>query len=366
MIYGLCADMHCHAWSLFSKPLAGGLNSRLDGMLKEFARLCEHTKDAGGKRVYIAGDVFHVRGNLKTSVLNPTVATFIEMAEEHDLEIRIMPGNHDLEGAEVSWLGASVVSMAQAVGDEAPKVTVVLEPTFFEDDMVAVVPWQNTREGLLKAIAEVSDRIINDGECLSSVDLHLHTGINGVLVGMPDHGWSPEELAAFGFKRVFCGHYHNHKVFEVPTPGGMTATTEIVSIGALTHQTWGDVSTTAGWILVDETEFRQTESNTPKFMDFDESYSPDDYTGNYVRVRGLSMEEDEIRELKQALEDTGAYGVVIHAVAKSKVITRNGKVAGDAVKVEQSITEWIEAAELDDGKSVEAAALDVLNEARLA
>jgi len=368
--YGLCADIHAHKWSLFSKSVddeGDVVNSRLKSIMSEFDRLCEETRLAGGNRVYIAGDLFHVRGNLNTSVLNYVMLRMRRSARKNDLQIIIMPGNHDLEDAEITWVGNAVQTLDDA-GDhdlEDQLIRVVAEPTFIEQDMVAVVPWQNTREGLLRSIDEIAETITSvHGECLSSVDLHLHTGINGVLVGMPDHGWGPEELAAFGFKRVFCGHYHNHKAFEVPTPGAVTSSTQIVSIGSLTHQTWGDVGTTAGWVIVDETEFRQTESKAPKFMDFDDSYDLHDYTGNYVRVRGVELEEDEIRTLKDALENSGALGVVIHAVAKSKIVTRNGGAGGKAVKIEQSISTWIEDYDPGDIKSVEKEALDVLNEAR--
>ena len=367
-MYGLCADAHFHNWSLFSSQNAEGVNSRLQGQMDEFRRLCEETKKAGGKRVYVAGDVFHVRGTLKTSVLNPTVSTFIQCANEHDLQIRIMAGNHDLEGAEVTFAGNATIQLAHSTCDDEPEIQIVQEPMFFEDDMVAIVPWQNTRDGLRKAIEHVS-KDIKVSKCKpEDVDLILHTGINGVIIGMPDHAWDPVELASFGFKRVFSGHNHQHKVFSFAHPIA-DAETQVVSIGALTHQTWGDVGTIAGWILVDEEDFEQFEAKAPKFMDLHEDYDIDDYAGNYVRVRGVELEEKEIRQMKDALYDAGARGVVIHAIAKSKVTTRNGKPAGKAVKMEESISDWItanEEIEDTDAAAVSKMALDVLTEARSA
>ena len=360
MTYGLCADAHFHNWSLFSSQDDQGVNTRLKGMLKEFRRLCEATKKAGGKRVYVAGDVFHVRGTLKTSVLNPVVAEFITCADEFDLQIRIMAGNHDLEGAEVTFAGNATVQLAHSTCEDEPEVSTVPCRWFYDDDMVAVVPWQNTREGMINAVDEIIKEIKDGGHDPKDVDLLLHTGINGVIIGMPDHGWAPEELADFGFKRVFSGHYHQHKVFDLPD-------CQVVSIGALTHQTWGDVGTTAGWIIVDEDDFEQIEAKTPKFMDLHEDYEIDDYAGNYVRVRGIELEEKDIRELKDALYEAGAKGVVIHAVAKSKVTTRNGKSAGKAVKMEESINDWITSNEEIEEKSrqdVSKLALEVLTEAR--
>lgn len=367
MTYGLCADAHFHAWSLFAAQTKDGINTRLESALAEFERLCKETHDRGGKRVYIAGDIFHVRGSIKPSVMNPVVSKMITMTDLYDLQIRLIPGNHDLEGAEVTFAGNATVPLQHSTFDDAPEISIIQTPTFFEDDMVAMVPWHNTRQGLEDAILTLSKDIAAEGCSIDEVDLILHTGINGVIIGMPDHAWAPEHLASFGFKRVFSGHYHQHKVFEFPIPGTMSETTQVVSIGALTHQTWGDVGTTAGWIIVNDKDFDQVEAKTPKFLDFSDDYEVEDYAGNYVRVRGIELEETEIRELKDALETAGAKGVVVHAVAKSKVTTRSGKPAGKSVKMEESINDWITAnEEIDekDRKNISIAALDVLSLAR--
>lgn len=368
MTYGLCADMHAHAWSLFSTLVDDDgdmVNSRLKGIMDEFDRLCAATRIAGGSRVYIAGDVFHVRGNLRTSVLNYVMIRMRRAARQNDVQVRIMPGNHDLEDSEVTWLGNATMMLDDAGdhGFDEHLIQIVQEPQFFEDDMVAVVPWQNTRAGLEQSIKEITDTINVCGHHPDQVDLHLHTGINGVIVGMPDHGWSPAELAGFGFHRVFAGHYHNHKVFNVPRPGSM-GDAQIVSIGALTHQTWGDVNTDAGWLIVDGHAFDFNETKQPKFMDFGQTADISEFTGNYVRVRDVELDEQEIRDLKDALTDAGALGVVVQTVPKNKVVTRNGATPGKTVKVETSISDWIEQAEIENSEAVEKAALDVLSEAR--
>lgn len=366
MTYGLCADVHAHAWSLFSTLVDDDgdmVNSRLKGIMDEFDRLCAASCAAGGSRVYIAGDVFHVRGNLRTSVLNYVMVRMRRSARQNDIQVRIMPGNHDLEDAEVTWLGNATMMLDDAGdhGFEEQLIQIVQEPMFFEDDMVAVVPWHNTRAGLEKAIHEIGETINTCGSALADVDLHLHTGINGVIIGMPDHGWSPAELASFGFKRVFSGHYHNHKAFTMPRVGSMEDT-QIVSIGALTHQTWGDVNTKAGWLIVGDT-FEFNENAQPKFMDLDRA-DVEEYAGNYVRVRNADLDEQEIRDLKDALTNAGAAGVVVQTVPKNKIVTRNGSAPGKTVKVEASISDWIEQAEMENAEAVEKAALDVLSEAR--
>lgn len=356
MIYGLTADIHAHPWSLFSKVNADGVNSRLVTIMDEFDRAAKVTVNLGGKRVYIAGDLFHVRGKIETVVYNYVLERIRNTAIMHGVKIRIMPGNHDLDGAEVSLFGNATTGLRD------DDIHVADTATWFSDDKVAMVPWHNTREGLTATIERLKERLKVAGEHHFDYDLLLHTGINGVIFGMPDHGWAPEELAAFGFKRVFSGHYHNHKVFDL-------SDTQVVSIGALTHQTWSDVHSDAGFMTVKNRSFGFHPSQAPRFMDFDPSISsllP--YVGNYVRIRGIELEEHEIKALKNALSDVGVAGMVIPPFSRSKLVVRPGSTAsaGKSVLVETSIGEWIKESEFKHKEAVEKAALNVLVDARSA
>ncbi|MDX5412850.1 MAG: hypothetical protein LPK02_07360 [Rhodobacterales bacterium] len=356
MTYGLTADIHAHPWSLFSKVDADGVNSRLVTIMDEFERAAQVTVEKGGKRLYVAGDLFHVRGKMETVVFNYVLDRLDLIASAHDVELRIMPGNHDLDGAEVTFLGNAVTGLGRR------GITTVQRPTWFNDDQVAMVPWQNTRKGLMDAIEKLAADMGDAGEMVANYDLILHTGINGVIIGMPPHGWAPEELAGFGFKRVFSGHYHNHKVFDL-------VDSQVISIGASTHQTWSDVQSKAGFLTVGNRDFTFHDTKAPKFMDFDplsDDLTP--YIGNYVRVRGIELEEHEIKVLKTALTDMGVAGLVIPPFSRSKLVVRPGTTAsaGKAAKVETSITDWIKASEFKHKEAVEKAALDILVDARSA
>ena len=63
--YGLVADVHCHAWSAFSRIEEDGVNSRLRIILDELLRVGEEVLELGGNKLVIAGDLFHVRGSVK-------------------------------------------------------------------------------------------------------------------------------------------------------------------------------------------------------------------------------------------------------------------------------------------------------------
>lgn len=356
MTYILSADWHAHNWSQFSSFGAGGVNNRLAHILIEIELMAAHAEDNGITNLFVAGDVFHVRGSVKPSVLNPVLWTLKDTARVHNVHWFIMPGNHDLEGKESETLGSAIEALGIYGG-----VTLVHKPMYFtEGDDVAMVPWSGTREGLEGNVTDLREEIIAKGLNPLRFDLILHTGINGVLIGVPDNGWSPEELANFGFGRVFAGHYHNHKAFNIPIEG---FDVPVVSIGALTHQTWSDVDTKAGWLVVDVNGFEHFESLAPKFVDFDPDF-PGSYAGNYVRVQGLSLEEAEIKVLREHLDIDGAAGVVIHAIAKSKVVLRPGTSVAAGASVDVSISQWIKSAEIENAPAVEKLALEILNEAR--
>lgn len=144
----------------------------------------------------------------------------------------LLAGNHDLEGNNSSTLGnagdvltgAGVWVISNVFADEKNKRLFI--PYFDSCDKV--------REHIEKFIR---DKGSDAGE-IAQWCLYMHAPLNGVLSGIPDHGFSPDELQAYGFKRVFCGHYHNHKDFGV-----------VVSVGALTHQTFSDVGSKAGFVL---------------------------------------------------------------------------------------------------------------------
>lgn len=351
MSYIISADWHCHGWSQFSSVDEHGINSRLRDVMNEVRRMAEHADDIGAKRIYCAGDIFHVRGSIKPSVFNVVSETLSGLATEFAVEFILMPGNHDLESVESEDYSSAITSLGEIDG-----VSVFSQPTIVYEDNVALLPWENTREGLLKAVAQLVEEIENDNEMVSDYDLHLHTGINGVLVGVPDHGWAPEELANFGFKRVFAGHYHDHRVFDIDG-------CKVVSIGSPAHQTWRDVGSKSGFIEVCGDEFSFIETASPLFVDFDPESEPNlAYHKNFVRVRGFELDEADVRKMREGLLEVGALGVVIDPLAKPEVIRDTAP--AKSISIEGQIKEFAQESDETLAEEVETAALEVLRQAR--
>lgn len=319
--YAILSDLHCHAWSAFSETSAGGVNSRLSVILREMMRAAEELKKAGGFTMYLAGDLFHIRGKVAPSVLNPTIDT-CKLLIEDGIQIRAIPGNHDLENKESDGIGNAIAALRGA------GVEVCDQGTFFTDDHVAMIPWASDINTLMSALKRIGSK-----REMKDFDVIIHAPINGVIRGIPDTGLDADNLSGLGFRRVFAGHYHNHVDFG----------NNVYSVGATTHQTWSDVGTKAGFLIVDD-DVKWMASHAPSFIDItdetDEDELPFIVDGNYCRVR-VDAEGASVSSIRQSLIDMGAAGVIIQAVKKGGP-SRLGSVKKTKTLIE-SIDVYIEA-----------------------
>lgn len=339
----IASDLHFHAWSAFSTTNADGINSRLQYTLDDLEATARRIGKSG--RLYLAGDLFHVRGSLAPSVLNAVIDRFQHIRSTYETDIRVIPGNHDLESKDSRRLTNACQALEQ-VG-----CRICTEPTFFEDDSLVMVPWMATLDEVRQALRDAR----NQYDAKRAI---IHAPVNGVLMGIPDHGLDAAELEKYGYERIFAGHFHNHKVLGDGT---------VISIGALNHQTWGDVGTLAGAIVLqdDWTGAEHIASTAPEFIDFDLSWTPVEIEscceGNYVRVKLASATELEIQQIRQGIIDAGALGVVVHAKPETTLVSRTNSTVKAGASISQSIQDWIAAAKLGvDEKAVFAECEDVL------
>lgn len=314
--YGIVSDVHCHSWSQFAKVNTLGVNSRLQIILEELARAATEVKKAGGTKLRVAGDLFHVRGKIEPSVFNPTYDTFRQIADM-GVEVEIIPGNHDLEGHTADRVGNAMQQLEQITG-----VTVVTEPSVL--DTAVMLPWIEDLAQLRSVAKSMAD---------PARDLIIHAPLNGVLIGLPDMGLDPAECAAWGYKRVFCGHYHDHKDFE----GG-----RVFSVGATTHQTWSDPNTAAGFLIVHDDRVEHHESQAPKFVNIDSEadITPQALKGNYARLRLKDADAKTLTAAHAAVEQAGALGWVDHSSKKRDVVRPMSSAAGN-MTLEVSVANYV-------------------------
>ena len=349
MVYAVSSDQHCHDWSQFAHVGQDGINSRLKVILSELERSAAILRSRGGNKMFLAGDLFHVRGRIQPSVFNPTFECFRKICAE-GVEVYAIPGNHDLEGANATELGNAM----QALG-EIPGFTVVTKPTRIDD--VIMVPWVENVDELRQVILDAAHDEYCDHGTRENLHLILHAPLNGVLTGIPDLGLDPKELDDLGFGLVLCGHYHAHKQM------GRT----VYSIGATTHQTWNDPGTAAGFLLVGQQSadsVEHFESQAPRFINFDELSDEHEAAGNYIRIREKEISDDEVRKLVTALKAAGAAGIVDHSSRKRDSARPQATIQAGA-SLEVSVSDYIKASDnlATDKTALSKECLDILAEA---
>lgn len=346
--YVLLSDIHFHNFSSFSTVNERGINSRLAITIKEVIRAAMEQSKAKecDKNMIIAGDLFHVRGSLEPSVLNPVLDMFRMLTEKMGFEVYILAGNHDLEGKHCSRVSSAITAI------ELPGIHVVNEPCYFKEIEVAMIPWFESLDELRIEIGKMRER------CgIADVDLIIHAPVNGVIEGLPDRGLSSNELAEFRFFRVFSGHYHNHVDFG----------NNVYSIGATTHQTWSDVGSKAGFLLVDNSSVTYRASHAPKFVDINENNVEEAQLlvdGNYVRIKVDSGSMSDIESIREELMGYGALGVIVNAINSGlKVERREVSTASSGITLEESIVNFIESKDLqpDHRPELNGLCLDILN-----
>ncbi len=335
MKYGLISDTHFHNWKQFATVDDRGVNSRLLIQLSENYRIAERMAQAGCKHLFHAGDCFHVRGSIAPSVLNPVLSTYTRIVNELGMTIHMIPGNHDLETNDSRVMtNASTALRDIGVNVYVDEAMVDLDT----DHSVLVVPWKSN-VGALRSFLSQRVRLYANPDL---IDVIIHAPVNGIIKGIPDHGLEVSELAQLGFRRVFAGHYHNHKVFPAGAHGGA-----VCSVGALTHQTWGDIGSIAGGVIAEsDGQILHIPTSAPLFIDVNSGWQSEEEAkqevkGNYVRVKLPIEEESEVEEMREFLTQLGALAVAVHPVRKPKNNARKSTV-NTSVTLRQSVDEYIQ------------------------
>lgn len=349
------SDPHYHDFSQFATINGNGLNSRLADTLRATIEAYRAAQDAGAVSAICAGDIFHVRGKVKPSVLNPTTQTFQKIRDTYTICTHAISGNHDLETEKSSEMTSAITSLRphMKVYSAGPYTT----DLSFGQVMVTFVPWEADLKKLRQIIKDANAKV--DKRYKNA--LVLHAPLNGVIKGLPDHGLTPDDFIGCEFDKVFIGHYHNHKRFQV-------GKTEVISVGSLTHQNFGDVENLAGYLIwnPDSGEVTHHETSAPKFVrinaDDINEVTQDQIRDNYVKVvDGYFERPEDIQEIKDILILKGAKAVVVEGITKRPAVTRGTTSTSAAPTIHSILGDYVTRTYPgEDDVLVEA--MDILNE----
>lgn len=308
-MYGIISDTHCHNWTQFSSVNEDGVNTRLQIILDEIYRAAQETFDAGGEYLIHTGDLFHVRGNIAPSVLNPTLACFKRIADDFRLKMIFICGNHDSEFMNSNDLGSAMTCLK----DIGTVINADTQAISTDEETFLFIPWEARKENFLERIRCATSTLkCPEHRKTKRIDIFCHTVLNGAIARI--HGSDaidPQEIIDIvkdacpdKTVRVFSGHIHNHKKLSDCA----------WSVGAIAHHNWGDIGSKAGFMLVDGDEVTYRASHAPKFIELTKDCSLEDLAlmvdCNYVRAT-VEMSEKEINEFREKLVEYGAKGVTI-------------------------------------------------------
>lgn len=329
----LISDTHYHNFTAYSQLNTSGVNTRLADILRATVEAAQALKTAGGDTIIHCGDVFHLRGAISPTVLNPVMEMYAKLIKA-GFKVYMISGNHDLETEHASPL-ASTITALQGIG-----VTVISEPRVYgiEGVQYGFIPWTKDIPTLKSQISNMATRTSAEYPYV----LILHAPLNGVIKGLPDHGLTPTDFDGMPFQHVFCGHYHNHVSFGYA--GGA-----ITSVGALTHQSWSDAENLAGYVIYhpDTNQLDHHETNAPQFLrvEFNNLGKLPDavFVDNYVKVIGGEFTDpDDIATIKEDLILRGAKAVTVEGLTRKPTATRGVTGPSEAPTLDGILSEYID------------------------
>lgn len=316
------SDTHLHPWSAYSSVNELGINSRLISILDDIRGAARYAKQIGADTILHTGDLFHSRGKIIPSVLNPARALFREIVEQMGVKVVVIGGNHDAQDLHLTALGNAVRSLEDYMEViDSPKCLDI------NGHSVLGIPWNPNLQDLKQSIADLNQQYCPD-------IIALHAGIDGVLSGIPaSNSLDPRWLNTLG-PLVISGHYHNFRQVQP----------KVFSVGSLTHQTWKDVGTIPGFLEISpDLEVTHHDSSAPKFIDYSPGQNDGQISGNYVRGIGVFNGDEELGAVETELLQKGALGVkLINTKPKSSSAGQRTSGITQSTTLEDSLTMYVD------------------------
>lgn len=309
------SDIHAHAFKSHSTITPEGINSRLADIVKALTDSVTFAIIHHAEAIIIPGDLFHVRGVMKPSILN-RISECLKEAVFQGIDIHIIPGNHDME--HLSGGDTSVDSLGEIVfvdSDATYGVNVWKNPVtqLIGGRHVLFIPYIHDVEEFKEVLRR--EFIIGHHEVVV-----CHQGIDDFRpnAGIPSTGITSSLLRDIvgDFTYVFAGHYHEPKRDE-----------KIISCGALVQHDFGDKGDRGLWLLdYNGASFHPV--NSPKFITIDSERAFEPIKGNYIRIKSTNIKEAE--KMKAMVEKEGASS------ASVEVVREFAPIHSEAISIEKT------------------------------
>lgn len=290
LIFG---DLHSHNYREFSRLDSNGMNTRLLEGVFALANVTLSGLEEEVHSVWFTGDLYHLKNNLDSQVIQATVAGMRELAEQFPLVL--VPGHHDL------YMWSTNPIMLELLKDFSSNIIVITKPGWYklwaqEDIDFYIEPCTRKVSDLMKRI-EILETVPKKSIFLGHQD----------LVGMEYGGYKVErgldpEILSKKFKYSFVGHYHSPGIIKE----------NVVSIGAPLQHSFNDAAKTnndssfdenakRGWWIFDfdKPELKYIRNKeAPEFIDYvydkdkkEKGFIPGDWEKDYYRIKIIGNHE---------------------------------------------------------------------------
>jgi len=311
------ADLHCHNFSEFGKTIIYNdkpINSRLYDLLNTITNAAKSASNKGCTHLVILGDVFHLRGQIPTDVMQYVYDMFDWIHTRLDLEIIIMTGNHDQADKAGQIHSVYALKGVAQIVDTAEMIEV-------EDTNLWMIPYTPSHEDLIHCIERLD--LDPDDDTHYNI-LCLHAGVDGSYIGPVEYKIKDpltlEDLPTEKFAQILLGHYHKPQ----------TLASNVRYVGSPVQHTRAEMGDTKRWIMWDEGHIRSIKTKAKQFFSIKASSRDMEFLPGYYDI---TLDNDlSVADIQQAFEG--------HSECSYKIIsTKQANAKKARIKVNASTTD---------------------------
>lgn len=198
------SDLHAHIYKDFDTHSDVSGSSRLDNIVNTLVYIREYCNENGIDTILFGGDLFHIRARVSTVVMNSMYDTIKTFWEKYQIEIIMIPGNHD------DTDNSDLPNHSLHTFKDIEGVTVVdtLSTVTLKDGTPVVCVRYSKNATMIKDFIQSLDAQDFDKTPI----LLGHLGINGGYVGKGSYAMADafevKDLRPAIFKYIILGHYH--------------------------------------------------------------------------------------------------------------------------------------------------------------
>ncbi|QKE56344.1 recombination exonuclease [Bacillus phage YungSlug] len=301
-------DLHAHMFTDFSEIDEITGNSRFTHVMSCFDAMEDYALENNIKYILFAGDMFHKRVTINTTVFNFVYNRVSDMTQK-GLRFIMIPGNHDQVSNE-DFPQHSLETFKEIEG------VVVLDrfgsymiSDYEKPYYVFPVPYSKNAEMVKKEIEKYAYETTNNGIEKQSILLG-HLGLSGAFVGKSNYAmadaFTVEDLFPHAFAFGVFGHFHRGQEL-----GGYF---NFFYTGAPLQHNFGDEGQDKGFTVIDlVTQTKEfVPIDTPQFITVTSEELDDldkaKLEGNFVRYK---IDADKVEDLTESLPDDSKHRIEV-------------------------------------------------------